>query len=557
MPETVEMTDGGIFENTSSMRIIISGYYDTLEDLTAAHQTGTAGDCYKVGDDLYIWGPTVNRWIDIGRLKGETGNMGPAGAAATITIGEVATGAAGTNAKVTNAGTANAAKLNFTIPRGEKGAPGATEPEIVTGPIDFDDYINHGVYLIKDNAAHQNAPHLLSSGTYCAGYLSVIKAEGTKYPRQIYYASTTGAMDIYTRRYNNPSWSAWKKIADVDNAIMYRTPSDGIQSVKGSFWTDGTGNLNSQLPEEFASHDWALLQLGMKNGNDKVQLLVSVGTLWMRSDDNVSGSETWNQQSWKKIIGASGAAAAAAVLETARKINGVPFDGSKDITIKDDTKLPLAGGTMTGDITLSGKTRAIKYASGSQTTNVIKLYKGDANGSGVVIGGGGRTIIGGGESAESLVGDGGLGGAHNDEHMHVASDNDVFVHTNCNTVSNRKTFKFTSTGMLIFPDSQTINGGIEASGDGWIKFSNGVILQWGNVTVPSLQSKPQAVTLPTAFTKDSYALATSVALAGGAGSDYLIATVRSQKTTSFTMYVFAGGASTPTGVCVRWLAIGK
>ncbi|OOM19349.1 hypothetical protein CLOBE_53700 [Clostridium beijerinckii] len=35
-------------------------------------------------------------------------------------------------------------------------------------------------------------------------------------------------------------------------------------------------------------------------------------------------------------------------LSTARKINGVNFDGSGDITIYDDTKLPVSGGTVTG-----------------------------------------------------------------------------------------------------------------------------------------------------------------------------------------------------------------
>ncbi len=35
-------------------------------------------------------------------------------------------------------------------------------------------------------------------------------------------------------------------------------------------------------------------------------------------------------------------------LSTARKINGVNFDGGGDITIYDNTKLPLTGGTVTG-----------------------------------------------------------------------------------------------------------------------------------------------------------------------------------------------------------------
>ena len=44
-------------------------------------------------------------------------------------------------------------------------------------------------------------------------------------------------------------------------------------------------------------------------------------------------------------------AATATKLETARTINGVSFDGSTNITVEDSTKLPLTGGTMTGNIT--------------------------------------------------------------------------------------------------------------------------------------------------------------------------------------------------------------
>ena len=43
---------------------------------------------------------------------------GPPGAAATVTIGMVTTGAPGTPAEVTNSGTAQNAVLNFTIPQG-------------------------------------------------------------------------------------------------------------------------------------------------------------------------------------------------------------------------------------------------------------------------------------------------------------------------------------------------------------------------------------------------------------------------------------------------------
>jgi len=49
----------------------------------------------------------------------------------------------------------------------------------------------------------------------------------------------------------------------------------------------------------------------------------------------------------------TGNAATATKLATARTINGVGFDGSANITVEDATKLPLAGGTMTGAITFA------------------------------------------------------------------------------------------------------------------------------------------------------------------------------------------------------------
>ena len=56
--------------------------------------------------------------------KGDAGAKGDTGAAASIKIGTVTTGAAGSNASVTNSGTASNVVLDFTLPRGENGADG-------------------------------------------------------------------------------------------------------------------------------------------------------------------------------------------------------------------------------------------------------------------------------------------------------------------------------------------------------------------------------------------------------------------------------------------------
>ena len=54
----------------------------------------------------------------------------------------------------------------------------------------------------------------------------------------------------------------------------------------------------------------------------------------------------------------TGNSATATKLATARTINGVSFDGTANITITDSTKLPIAGGTMTGDLILKGNPTA-------------------------------------------------------------------------------------------------------------------------------------------------------------------------------------------------------
>ena len=60
----------------------------------------------------------------------------------------------------------------------------------------------------------------------------------------------------------------------------------------------------------------------------------------------------------------SGNATTSTTLQTARSINGVSFNGSADITVtaSDTTKVPLAGGTMSGYLTLVGAPTAANHA---------------------------------------------------------------------------------------------------------------------------------------------------------------------------------------------------
>ena len=58
----------------------------------------------------------------------------------------------------------------------------------------------------------------------------------------------------------------------------------------------------------------------------------------------------------------------AARLTTARAINGIPFNGSANITVADATKLPLSGGTLTGALKVNNATASTSATTGAITT---------------------------------------------------------------------------------------------------------------------------------------------------------------------------------------------
>jgi hypothetical protein len=76
----------------------------------------------------------------------------------------------------------------------------------------------------------------------------------------------------------------------------------------------------------------------------------------------------------------TGNAATATLLQTARAINGVSFNGGSDVMIYDATKLPLTGGTLTGALTITQSaantsilTSTGYSLTGSSSTNLIDI----------------------------------------------------------------------------------------------------------------------------------------------------------------------------------------
>lgn len=82
----------------------------------------------------------------------------------------------------------------------------------------------------------------------------------------------------------------------------------------------------------------------------------------------------------------TGNADTATKLATARTINGVSFDGSANITVADSTKLPLAGGTLTGKVKLYNSDASTGLQSGQLTIgSTNSAYNGSTGGGDVAI----------------------------------------------------------------------------------------------------------------------------------------------------------------------------
>ena len=122
-------------------------------------------------------------------------------------------------------------------------------------------------------------------------------------------------------------------------------------------------------------------------------------------------------------------------------------------------KLPLSGGAMTGDISYKG-TKA--------TFPMIKFIDNtvDTNGNGIAIGGGGLTIIGGGESSDAVRGS--LTGSS--EQLILANDGAIDIYTNCqngiskathNTIDNNGLYSGTSAKANKLSTARNVSGGTD------------------------------------------------------------------------------------------------
>ena len=253
---------------------------------------------------------------------------------------------------------------------------------------DFNDYKTPGEYQVQSNTEANtiaNLPTSYNDATPRGGVLSVLI--GFNAPRtslvQIY--RTYGSSYVVSRTYQrclyheNSSWTAWREIACTDEV--------GLLNSANTFTALNTFRANIAVSSGTTAGSQGRVILGVKPSTATVQANIiasttgalnyiateSTGHFFKIGNNTASTSITTNESEtaifshnaleFARItnVGVAkwlGNANTATKLETARTINGVSFDGTANITIADSTKLPIAGGTMTGNLTLKGNPTA-------------------------------------------------------------------------------------------------------------------------------------------------------------------------------------------------------
>ena len=252
---------------------------------------------------------------------------------------------------------------------------------------DFNDYKTPGEYQVQSNVEANtiaNLPTSYNDATPRGGVLSVLI--GFNAPRtslvQIYrtYGSSYVASRTYQRCFyhENSSWTAWREIACTDEVGLLNQAntytalnifraniavSNGTAAGSGGTVNFGVSPTGETVQARIGTDNLGGLFYHASTNQPHVFRVGTNNNVFAIRDDNTKVAFSSNNNLFATVThdGVAkwvGNANTATKLQTARTINGVSFDGTANITIADSTKLPIAGGTMTGDLTLKGNPTA-------------------------------------------------------------------------------------------------------------------------------------------------------------------------------------------------------
>lgn len=252
---------------------------------------------------------------------------------------------------------------------------------------DFNDYKTPGEYQVQSNTEANtiaNLPTSYNDATPRGGVLSVLI--GFNAPRtslvQIY--RTYGSSYVVSRTYQrcfyheNSSWTAWREIACTDEVGLLNQAntytalnifrasigvSNGTAAGSGGTVSFGVSPTGETVQARIGTDNLGGLFYHASTNQPHVFRIGTNNNVFVIRDDDTKVAFSSNNNFFATVThdGVAkwlGNANTATKLQTARTINGVSFDGTANITIADSTKLPIAGGTMTGDLTLKGNPTA-------------------------------------------------------------------------------------------------------------------------------------------------------------------------------------------------------
>lgn len=171
-------------------------------------------------------------------------------------------------------------------------------------------------------------------------YLSGSNFDGTAETTWTVDATSFDVADTVVARDSNGNFRA----GTITSDLVGNSTGTHFGNVQGNLTGNVLGNLTGSVSGNITGN-----VTGDVTGSLTGNVLGSLKGSVINNDDSIAYDA--NTKTFNGTF--NGNASTASILENARRINGVLFDGGNDITVVDSTKLPLTGGILTGILQLS------------------------------------------------------------------------------------------------------------------------------------------------------------------------------------------------------------